>query len=424
MRAPSPRRLAAVAIAASTALLSSVVPASAECASSVATCNTDHDEYRATTASLGTITTVLPLRGDNLGLSRELYTALIPAPYTLPSQIGVGVQVNRLDVPRQAVAGLVPQQGTITSTVAIRVSNAGVEGWYPISSVTTSATAVTAARADGQPSNAGTATFGADAISAYGTTKVGTQPAVSLVWNKDTKAPLAGLGDYSFHRIPTFSLSGIFSGPSRIRVQEYLKPLVPVNDVNGSPVGLPVALPPEAAPVNGQLALGTVQKGYVAVDLGADVNALNGDLPDLPFGDGHSLSDLVSVKSLNIGTFLTHDVTIVTQVDDLDDGSDGTVPNRPGIPGQGVVVSGNPQNFYNTFIVLPQGSSLTLVNADPASAHSVTQMEPPGGIALFESDTVDAGGTALVKGVETLPRDRYTFVCSLHSGMLGQLFIV
>lgn len=78
-------------------------------------------------------------------------------------------------------------------------------------------------------------------------------------------------------------------------------------------------------------------------------------------------------------------------------------------------------------LVVKQGTELLFVQADRFSPpHSVTsdRYKPNSTQRLFDSGWIQAGGTAIVRGVELLPPDTYRFHCAIHPQMLGHLTVV
>jgi plastocyanin len=59
-----------------------------------------------------------------------------------------------------------------------------------------------------------------------------------------------------------------------------------------------------------------------------------------------------------------------------------------------------------------------------AAPHNVTSpLRGPDGAPLFRSKTIFAGGTSPVEGAQYLQAGTYAFVCTLHSGMDGELVV-
>lgn len=95
--------------------------------------------------------------------------------------------------------------------------------------------------------------------------------------------------------------------------------------------------------------------------------------------------------------------------------------------------------FATPVVVVPAGSGVTLVNADPASYfHNMWSVQhfPPGAATapwcgdfgpttcpLFVSDLIDDGQTTEVRGVASLPPGTYGFICTIHGSMSGQLIV-
>ena len=117
---------------------------------------------------------------------------------------------------------------------------------------------------------------------------------------------------------------------------------------------------------------------------------------------------------------------IVTKaVDEPDPASGPGLPPPPaGVAG---VITAPPSatstGFAPPTIVLPQGSTLTFVNAD-SMTHDIAAEDERKGEPLFKAAYTSGGGnTAEVEGVEKLKPGTYPFICSLHSQMQGELRI-
>ena len=96
-------------------------------------------------------------------------------------------------------------------------------------------------------------------------------------------------------------------------------------------------------------------------------------------------------------------------------------PPPPGVPTPAQTVLTAPGATNTTFatpvIVLPQGSPLNYTNLDTV-AHNVTSSQ-----GLFSSPTESLGGSAPVSGVQNLAPGTYSFYCSLHPWMTGQIIV-
>ena len=81
-------------------------------------------------------------------------------------------------------------------------------------------------------------------------------------------------------------------------------------------------------------------------------------------------------------------------------------------------------SFAPPRIVVPQGTTLTLVQLDPIARHDLVSRAIVKRRPLFStSRSLAFGETMLVKGVEKLKPATYHFVCTLHDGMVGQLIV-
>jgi outer membrane protein assembly factor BamB len=108
-------------------------------------------------------------------------------------------------------------------------------------------------------------------------------------------------------------------------------------------------------------------------------------------------------------------------------GSGGGLPPLPSpppppsvpTPAQTILTAPGATNttFATPVIVLPQGSPLNYTNLDTV-AHNVTSSQ-----GLFSSPTESLGGSAPVSGVQNLAPGTYSFYCSLHPWMTGQIIV-
>jgi plastocyanin len=86
--------------------------------------------------------------------------------------------------------------------------------------------------------------------------------------------------------------------------------------------------------------------------------------------------------------------------------------------------AGNLTGFAPRSITVFQGQPLDFTNLDPTSSHDVISVRRgPDYKRLFTSDSIPAGATTRVEGVEKLPLGTYDFVCSVHGSMQGQLTV-
>lgn len=117
----------------------------------------------------------------------------------------------------------------------------------------------------------------------------------------------------------------------------------------------------------------------------------------------------------------------VTKAPDDPGGEPGPGLPAPPAGAAGVVAvppEGTVAGFVAPAVVLPQGSTLTLVNGDTMT-HDVSSADrTKSGQRLFKSDFTSAGGASEVKGVEGLKPGSYGFICSLHPNMKGELTIL
>jgi plastocyanin len=83
-----------------------------------------------------------------------------------------------------------------------------------------------------------------------------------------------------------------------------------------------------------------------------------------------------------------------------------------------------PNTFSTTEATIDQGQAVTFQNNDRSAIHDVTSDQNGGdGKALFRSETIEAGKSAPVNGVEFLTTGDYPFHCSVHPFMMGTLHV-
>jgi plastocyanin len=411
-------------------MLAAALPARASCDDAIVLCDVEHDETTLETVALKQIATIVPLRGDNQGLSLELYDQLIPEPYEPAALPAVAVTFSRMDVPREQTAALASTLTRYEGTIALRITDGDQEGWFPISRLTSTADAMGKARAAGFPAYLGAASLTPDGTAYNGEAKVGGLSAMSVRWVPSSTAPVTpAVVDLTYQRSPYHGLvPAPLQGTQRTRVRHTHKPALPVFDaIGGSPNG--------AVGVEGQTAHGFVRRGQVTLRLDPDLNRLDDDspsqLPDLPFGEGRSLADLIRVEQTLPGLFWGTDTLVVTQFDNLDDGKDGPLPAPvPAPPAAAAAVVAPPNagttGFANPYVVISRGSTVDLTNLDSSNTHDIIseRLNPDTNRPLFQADYANFGETKRVQGVEKLAKGRYEFLCSLHTGMRGQLLVL
>jgi plastocyanin len=90
--------------------------------------------------------------------------------------------------------------------------------------------------------------------------------------------------------------------------------------------------------------------------------------------------------------------------------------------------------FATPTVLTVSGQALTLVNGDTTGHDITSKLTKPAKlkfgkkyytiqVPLFRSESVPAGGSAPVVGVDTLKPGSYQFFCSLHTGMTGTLTV-
>ncbi len=115
----------------------------------------------------------------------------------------------------------------------------------------------------------------------------------------------------------------------------------------------------------------------------------------------------------------------------------GAQAAAPAPPVPSVAVAG-PQaptvGFATPTVVTLAGQALTFANGDTTGHDITSKLTKPkklkfGGkyytiqVPLFRSESVPAGSTGPVVGVEGLKPGTYAFYCSLHTGMTGSLIV-
>ena len=89
------------------------------------------------------------------------------------------------------------------------------------------------------------------------------------------------------------------------------------------------------------------------------------------------------------------------------------------VPHQAVAVA---NGYVLAEVVIVQGGTLTLTNADPTLlSHDLVSRAFGGGVRLFGSPPAAAGERVEVARVATLAPGVYPFLCSLHESMIGNL---
>jgi plastocyanin len=93
--------------------------------------------------------------------------------------------------------------------------------------------------------------------------------------------------------------------------------------------------------------------------------------------------------------------------------------------GDGTITAGPlPTTYATKDLTIDQGQSVTFQNSDQTAFHDVTSdKNGSDGKALFESETIEGGKTAPVKGVEFLTTGDYGYHCSVHPFMTGTLHV-
>jgi len=72
---------------------------------------------------------------------------------------------------------------------------------------------------------------------------------------------------------------------------------------------------------------------------------------------------------------------------------------------------------------LVKGEVLEFTNLDPAPHNLIALRNGPDGKPWFRTDTISAGRTVPVKGIEKLPPGVYDYTCTVHPKMLGTVFV-
>ena len=72
---------------------------------------------------------------------------------------------------------------------------------------------------------------------------------------------------------------------------------------------------------------------------------------------------------------------------------------------------------------LVKGEVLEFTNLDPAPHNLIALRNGPDGKPWFRTDTISAGRTVPVKGIEKLPPGIYDYTCTVHPRMLGTVFV-
>jgi plastocyanin len=405
------------------------LPASASCDDAVVTCETDHDTTELQPMSVRRISTTMPLRTDNEGVSFEVYEGLVPAAYEVPALPRVALTFSEISTPNRSLADAGAGEVWIEGSLSIRVQLGDETGWYPISRWTDSSSVYQADRSVGSPAHLATGSFSLNGTVWSADASVGGMPSVRAVWSPGNLPVGEDNVRVADDQDPYLTVSPALEGETRYRTRYTPKPWVPGLDTIGD---APEDYPDPTLGLENVTVQKKWQKGWVTVTIDPDLNRLDADspepLPDLPFGEGLSLADMISTQQTWPGIFWDTDRTLITQRDNLDDGQDGIVPQKGSVPGQGVVTAATIQTAATAFtpyaVVLPQGSSLTFVNLDTAGTHNVASVRQGSDNApLFQSSFAAAGGVQEVRNVENLQVGRYLFVCQAHGNMKGALVI-
>ena len=431
----STRRLSLIPTLALVCSLLSVGPASADCDQGLLACRTDHDTTTFEEISVRRIAATLYPRGDNEGLSLEVYRSLIPPAYEIPSPL-VGVSFEYIDLPQTlSGAGVGASLPRIEATIALAVRLGQEDGWYPIARLTDSDDAYSAGRDVGFPTAMAAGTMSAAGNGWRGQATVSDAPAIDVEWQPAGGFPSPETTAWTQLEQPFFALSPVFQGPSRSRVMYTVKPPVPAYDwfrEDTTPFGISPS--PDGVTRYGPQYRRT---GLVHMTIDPDPNRFDADspdpLPDLALGEGRSLADLIVLNQTVFGTLWHTDELLVTQSDDLDDGQNGPIPVDPQlVPGAAAAVvppQGQIASFSPPLMILSGGSSLTFGNLDLNDQHDLTHdnesdRHHPSSKPLFGSGYTNPQQTNQVSGVAALQPGQYPFECSLHpSTMMGTLVI-
>lgn len=74
-------------------------------------------------------------------------------------------------------------------------------------------------------------------------------------------------------------------------------------------------------------------------------------------------------------------------------------------------------------LTLVKGTKVTYTNVDVAPHNVIALRNGRDGKPLFGTDTIGAGVTVPVKGVEKLEPGVYDFTCTLHPEMIGSIYV-
>ncbi|MGH2710492.1 MAG: acetoacetate decarboxylase family protein, partial [Actinomycetota bacterium] len=353
-------------------------PASADCDQGLLACRMGHDTTTFEEINVRRIAATLYPRGDNEGLSLQVYRSLVPAAYEVPSPL-VGVSFDYIDLPQTlSGAGLGASLPRVEATIALAVRLGEEDGWYPIARLTDSADAYAGGRDVGFPTAMAAATVSPAGNGLRGQVTVADAPAIDVEWQPASGFPSPQSTAWTQLHQPFFALSPVFQGPSRTRVKYTVKPPVPAYDwfrEDTTPYG--VSPSPEGVTRYGPQYR---RSGMVRLTLDPDPNRFDADspdpLPDLAFGEGRSLADLIVLDQTVVGTLWQTDELLVMQADHLDDGQSGPLPVDPQlVPSAGAAIvppQGQLAGFLSPLTILSQGSSLMFGNLDLNDQHDLT----------------------------------------------------
>lgn len=74
-------------------------------------------------------------------------------------------------------------------------------------------------------------------------------------------------------------------------------------------------------------------------------------------------------------------------------------------------------------LTIPKGTPVEYTNLDVAPHNVIALRNGRDGKPAFASETIGAGTTVVVKGVDKLEPGVYDFTCTLHPEMLGTIYV-
>lgn len=397
--------------------LSMLVPgtALADCNDGLLSCQTDAERTRGGPVTLEAVSTVLTLREDPS--DPQVHGRAVSTYYAMLR--GVDMPAGEAPAVGVAVRRTTPVGGdpVMESTVALRASRGGENGWLVVSRVVDTGV--------GDHHEVGVVAVEGTGELAQETATMSTLDGTAVVVLSFEEGGTSDDGQVAFatRTEPTFGVTPLVTGDTPWRVTQSARPTVPLRDLAGDD--------PLAAP--GLTTVAEPLAGQVAYQLDGDLNLVNEDLPAV-LPAGASLADVVDVDGIAAGVSWTAEATLVEQADNTDDAR-GPLPVAPPIlPSNVVIAASDPNNggvvsYMNNDLTIPRGTSVLLANFDSTFPHPIVCSDALTGAKRYPEQCLtddtdvtgerpggDKGGTVSVVHTENLEPGVYYFVCQIHAG--------